>query len=567
MNGPFRPVSRRQFARLVAASPIVAASGVALSPAAWSGSAADHRFQRIEPKWLDIRADTAESEPTATGPFRLAGVTWENAKRSDIAIQIRTQRNGHWSRWLNVPVDEHGPDADSAESAHARGGTEPLFVAESTAVQVRARPTGDKGMPEGLRLDLVHPGSAATDDQPLDSDLGVMSLPTTPKIYRRDDWGADESIREPGDPEFADEILGAFVHHTAGTNDYSSSDVPGIIRGIYVYHVQGRGWRDIGYNFLIDKFGRIWEGRYGGYGQMVIGAHTQGYNAYSTGVAALGSFSPVSPTSDMLTAYSRILAWKFAYHGVNPRLYAHYPEQTLNAIAGHRNASATECPGDRLYAKLSTIRSGTLEILDRRATPSTLTLSGTRLLAADSAIVMRVRWRTDDGDDVTGTASLQRKRGSSWVHNRTVDVVDGRAFVPITLGASNVFRLKASRSIEPYNVELGYSNQLNVTAVPSTTTLRLTAPETVPAGGLADFTAVWETEAGPVTGHVDVERFGGSSWTFIRRFAVTNGSGTGQANVGGRGTYRLRAHDASSPSEVDLTHPVGTSNEVWITVS
>ena len=69
-----------------------------------------------------------------------------------------------------------------------------------------------------------------------------------------------------------------FVHHTVNANDYTRDEVPGILRSIYAYHTQSRGWSDVGYNFLVDRFGRIWEGRYGGVDRPVVGAHTLGYN-------------------------------------------------------------------------------------------------------------------------------------------------------------------------------------------------------------------------------------------------------------------------------------------------
>ena len=68
----------------------------------------------------------------------------------------------------------------------------------------------------------------------------------------------------PRDPAVRASVRMVFVHHTATTNDYSEADVPAILRSIYAYHVQANGWNDIGYNYLVDRFGQIWEGRYGG---------------------------------------------------------------------------------------------------------------------------------------------------------------------------------------------------------------------------------------------------------------------------------------------------------------
>ena len=108
-----------------------------------------------------------------------------------------------------------------------------------------------------------------------------------------------------------------FVHHTVNANDYTRAQVPAIIRGIYAYHTQSRGWCDIGYNFLVDRFGRIWEGRYGGVDRPVVGAHTLGYNDDAFAMSAIGNFD-VTPAvgGDAATPTARLFAWKLSLHGV-----------------------------------------------------------------------------------------------------------------------------------------------------------------------------------------------------------------------------------------------------------
>ena len=114
-----------------------------------------------------------------------------------------------------------------------------------------------------------------------------------PQIFTRAQWGADESIRGTA-PKYNSTIKAGFVHHTAGVNGYSEAEVPKILRGIYAYHVKGNGWSDIGYNFLVDRFGRLWEGRYGGMTRAVVGAHTGGFNVDSFAVSALGNYDKVA---------------------------------------------------------------------------------------------------------------------------------------------------------------------------------------------------------------------------------------------------------------------------------
>ncbi|TDD72989.1 hypothetical protein E1262_00400 [Jiangella aurantiaca] len=294
------------------------------------------------------------TEEYTVRPFRLAAVTWTGA--APVQAWVRVRSDGTWSPWYELPGgDDHQPDPGTAEAAATRNGTDPLLVPESDGIQVRVDGAqAGARRPADLRLDLVEPGTAPA----MKSDAPELAVSGGPTIYSRAQWGADESLR--ADPPSYGEVRGAFVHHTVSANAYSSGDVPALIRSIYVYHVRSRGWNDIGYNFVIDRFGRIWEGRYGGVDRAVVGAHTQGYNDDAFAASALGTYENTAPPSVMLGAYSRLFAWKFRLHGVRPLRQVNYDGEAWPAIAGHRDAAATACPGDALYARLGTIRSGTL---------------------------------------------------------------------------------------------------------------------------------------------------------------------------------------------------------------
>ncbi|MFE7173836.1 peptidoglycan recognition protein [Streptomyces sp. NPDC057616] len=188
-----------------------------------------------------------------------------------------------------------------------------------------------------------------------------------PRIITRRGWGADEKLREKGFV-YTKKVKVAFVHHTSSGNGYSCSQAASVIRGIYRYHVKSMGWRDIGYNFLVDKCGNIYEGRAGGVAKAVLGAHTLGFNGNSMGVAVLGSFGSHKPPAAALRAISRLTAWKLGLYGANPRgkaylksgggnLYRKGKNVRLNVISGHRDGFATACPGTQLYRKLGTARS------------------------------------------------------------------------------------------------------------------------------------------------------------------------------------------------------------------
>jgi hypothetical protein len=144
-----------------------------------------------------------------------------------------------------------------------------------------------------------------------------------------------------------------------------------MLLAIYHFHRSVRGWNDIGYNFVIDLYGRIWEARAGGVDQPVIGAQAGGYNAVSTGVAVLGTFMDSVPSTAALEALERLLAWKLSLHGVpssghvtvevDPAAAFYTPFRpgarvSLPRVAGHRQGDATSCPGNAFYARLPALR-------------------------------------------------------------------------------------------------------------------------------------------------------------------------------------------------------------------
>jgi uncharacterized protein with LGFP repeats len=213
---------------------------------------------------------------------------------------------------------------------------------------------------------------------------GLHAGPGQPPIIARRAWaqgGAPPRIA----PEYGAVKL-AFVHHTENPDGYSSAAVPGMLRSIYEFHRFGRGWNDIGYNFVIDRFGRIWEARAGGIDEPVIGAHAGGYNAHSTGIAILGTYGAQRISAAALAALERLIAWKLSLHGVpcEGRVtvkvtakgagYSRFPagaEVSLPRVAGHRDADSTDCPGDALYGELTGARNGAARLA---GTPSRLTL-------------------------------------------------------------------------------------------------------------------------------------------------------------------------------------------------
>ena len=288
------------------------------------------------------------------GPVTVVGVTWpKGALTAGGQFQIRTLSGATWSKWASLGVIDGGPDRATATT-----GTDPYVVTGASKYQVRSLTTGVK-VPAAT-VQAIDPGTSSADS--LQQTPGGASAATTATtIYTRAQWGADES-KMTWTPSYGKITVG-FVHHTVSANNYAASDVPAMIRGIYAYHAQTLGWGDIGYNFLVDRFGRIWEGRFGGMDKPVIGGHTLGYNSVGMGVAAIGNFDVAAAPQAMVDAFERIFAWKFDLSGIPATGTVVANGNTIQRITGHRDVYQTACPGQYLYAKIPEIRYGTAAIM------------------------------------------------------------------------------------------------------------------------------------------------------------------------------------------------------------
>jgi hypothetical protein len=306
----------------------------------------------------------------STDDFSALGVTWaQDDGITDVSVQIRVAaEDGSWGDWTTLEVEGM---TDVAGTHEPRDGTAPYWTKRASGVEAVVQ-TLDGRTPRDVRVDLIDPGTSPADANPGRATVqDEAHAAGPPAIYSRAQWGADESIRV-GTPSFASTIKAAVIHHTANANGYTSGEVPEIMRSIYAYHVLSRGWSDIGYNVVVDAFGRAWEGRYSGsrgVGSPVIGAHAGGFNTYTFGVSMLGDFSSVPPPAAMIAKVADVVGWTFRGYGVNPvgsvDLVSgggdtnRYPEGTVvrrPTIFAHRDVGLTTCPGDAGYAAMGSIR-------------------------------------------------------------------------------------------------------------------------------------------------------------------------------------------------------------------
>ena len=339
-----------------------AAAGVALligAPAPRAlGQGPDPALQSIP---IDSLARSAAVRETR--PFALAGVTWDDPAVSlsgTVALRARAATSGKWSAWQVLESDGRSPAEAGTVDGAGRGRTDPLWFGTSDAVE--ARTTGG-ALPAGLRLDLINPDAEAP---AVSSRAAAVPARPIPNLVTRAEWGANEKIVE-NPPEYTPSVRVMFVHHTATANDYSCADSAAIVRGIEAYHVRSNGWNDIGYNFLVDKCGTLFEGRKGGVTRAVLGAHTLGFNSYSSAIAVIGNYDGKSAPSAVRQVVAQVAAYKLGTYR-NPPLGKsamissgsdRYPRGTrvvLNRISGHRDTGRTTCPGDALYGQLASIR-------------------------------------------------------------------------------------------------------------------------------------------------------------------------------------------------------------------
>ena len=335
--------------------------------------------------------DAVESRAVAVDGANLVAVTWDGPAPERIEARSLST-SGDWSVWEVLELD---PDEDGNG-----GGTDPWWTGGSATVEVRS---WSDGQPADDRLTLVAITTEVTEtDEQIaavaPAGIGSASstsaagrfsaassgriaaaapaaaepaaaaaalAPSGPVVISRAQWGADPALLR-WTPEYASTTLASVVHHTAGSNTYTPAQSAGIVRGIYTYHSQSRGWGDIGYNVLVDQYGQIFEGRAGGLTLPAIGAHAGGFNSGTFGVSMMGDYSTVAPSAAMKESVARIIAWRmggtyrfnmwsvttYTTPGHSTSRFSPGQQVGIYGILAHRDVAYTSCPGNAGYAIL-----------------------------------------------------------------------------------------------------------------------------------------------------------------------------------------------------------------------
>ncbi|HEX5922471.1 MAG TPA: N-acetylmuramoyl-L-alanine amidase [Baekduia sp.] len=422
-------------------------------PTAWARGAAAPRSFGLAVARGDFDAHGRTAVLRAPARFDLFGAG--GAGRAGLGLEVRVRpRGGAWSPWVPLGAGHHHRP-DTGTGAHA---SDPVWAGGADELQLRAarRPRGALQ----LYFVAVPPATKRHGARASAAVAHAAQAGMQPAIIPRSAWGGD-GVKPRSAPSYGD-VQVAFVHHTVSANDYGPQDSAGIVLAMAKYHRDINGWNDLGYNFVVDKHGQIFEGRAGGIDQAIIGAQAQGYNSHSTGIANIGTFTDVGQSDIALDALARLIAWKLPLHGApvtgqivltsgggNLNRYKSGTPVTLERISGHRDGDATECPGTALYAQLPALRTRAAAIAP--AVPVgvvglTMDTPGATSVVYGEALALTGALKRGDGSPIAGQRVLVQKQGKSgWVTvARTQSGDDGAWTASVPWRAAGRVRARAA---------------------------------------------------------------------------------------------------------------------------
>jgi hypothetical protein len=422
-------------------------------PTAWARGAAAPRSFGLAVARGDFDARGRTAVLRAPARFDLLGARGEG--RAGLGLEVRVRpRGGAWSLWVPLGAGHHHRP-DTGTGAHA---SDPVWAGGADELQLRAvrRPRGALQ----VHFVAVPPATKRRGARASAAVAHAAQAGAQPAIITRSAWGGD-AVKPRSAPSYGD-VQVAFVHHTVSANDYGPQDSAGIVLAMAKYHRDTNGWNDLGYNFVVDKHGQIFEGRAGGIDQAVIGAQAQGYNSHSTGIANIGTFTDAGQSDVALDALARLIAWKLPLHGapVSGQIvltsgggelnrYKSGTPVTLERISGHRDGDATECPGTALYAQLPALRTRAAAIAP--AVPVgvvglTMDPPGATSVVYGEALALTGALKRGDGSPIAGQRVLVQKQGrSGWVTvARTQSGDDGAWTASVPWRAAGRVRARAA---------------------------------------------------------------------------------------------------------------------------
>ncbi len=521
MDGPHR-LTRRQAIRLGAGA--AALSALRLPSPAFAASDAALFELAIPDRGAHAAGAGWRTTEVLAAPrrFDLIGLRWARGTQLRAQVRARTA-NGRWTRWTPLPAN-HAGDLDRSD---------PVFTGAADEFQLRLR-----GPARGLKARFVRALPHAPAPRARAAQAGALA------IVPRAAWGAGQV--PPRNPPSYGTVQAAFVHHTVTAVDYAPEQSAGIVLGIARYHRDSNGWNDIGYNFLVDRYGVVFEGRAGGVEAAVIGAQAQGWNSYSTGIACLGTFTNMPLDAPAMETLARLIGWKLSLHGV-PVLgqvaltsgggasnrYSAGTQVFFERVSGHRDGCETSCPGESLYAQLPALRTRAAQFSHpvSAITVRAASQKGARPTAVSGAL------RFADGSSPAGaTLGIEYMAGgSAWTQvTTTVCGADGKWATSAQLPASGQVRAVFAGDATRGRLE---SAPITVRVVPS---MSLTSDKRrAPAGVAFAISGTLSPSQSPVV--CLLERQVGSRWVTVQRKRINVRGGRFATKVRPRkaGLYRV----------------------------
>lgn len=501
-----------------------------------------------------------------TKAFTLVGLTWQGKIDQSITFKVKIRESGVWTNWINL---ENGlyeeASTGTADAIDARGGTDPLLTAPADGIEV-VMESGLILVPTDLKVNLFN-SDTTRQDRSITKSSALTSMSSSmstlnssapavspqgavvprPRIVSRAEWGADETWRSPT-PRMGTRVLAGVVHHTASTNSYSADQAPAQMRNLYAYFTKSLNYSDMGYNFLVDKFGTIYEGRAGcavnaaptcdGPAQPTQGAHTAGLNLDTFGVSVIGNYDVLAPENPaaIVEAVASLMAWKIAPYGLDPNATARVlstdtsgsskfgagQTATMQVITAHRDVGITACPGRFLYPYMTQIRSRATDLLlpvirDASVSPLNLNQVAAENVSVRATIPATAQWSVEVVNEATGQLvnSVSGTQGTTgpiafdW--NKTdqsgVAVPAGRYAVAI----------KASIR----NIVLPPAGQVVTLAPPPKISKKITFKRISPTKTKVSWVAVTESVAPLTRNQFRISSNGGKSWTKWRSTSTT----------------------------------------------
>lgn len=397
----------------------------------------NHLFRSSRQSHVLVQSDILPIPINNPTPFLAYSYTWECSQKeqTNFRIFIQFSINGEqWSTLKELKKDSHADYSPNKEyGALAFAEKEYRFYRFEYIID------NENIAYEKLDIHFINPGDTPDSVPTLAPELANRNdacLCDQPPILAREDWCPVDTCELHPDPQFT-EVSHLIVHHSVNTN--ISDDWGAIVRSIWNHHVNINGWSDIGYNFLIDPNGVIYEGR----GDNILGAHFCGTNTNTLGICMVGTFTTETPQTPAIEALVSILAWKSCNVDISPLGSSFHPASNfvLDHISGHRDGSCfTECPGNAFYPQLATVK--------------------------DSVLAYRIN---NCGDELVQTANIHDHFSAQVMPNPTPDffninikaVQTGTANLSITdISGKNVFE-------ENYGINTtNWQKQINIQAFP-----------------------------------------------------------------------------------------------------